>query len=180
MLRSERAEEVRVEERLINPIDVDTSMSSMTVPLPCACTSVRRVARVLGRAYDAALAGTGLNATQLAVMRAVLRHPREPLSRVSDDLAMDRTSLYRALALLRRRQWVVLDRGVNGRSRSASITAAGRRTLQRADPGWAVAQTGIVERFGSAEWKTFVAELQRLADCARMDAGSPPSPGASA
>ena len=155
-------------------------MSTTTAPLPCACTSVRRVARVLGRAYDAALAGTGLNATQLAVMRAVLRHPREPLSRVSDDLAMDRTSLYRALDLLRRRRWVVVDRGVNGRSRSASITAAGLRTLQKADPGWAVAQTGIVERFGLAEWKAFVAELQRLADCARMETVNPFSTGASA
>lgn len=152
-------------------------MDSTTVPRPCACTSVRRVARVLARAYDAALSGTGLNITQLAVMRTVLRHPNEPLSRVSNDLAMDRTSLYRALDLLRKRRWVTLDRGVNWRSRSASITAEGLKILQKADVEWALAQTRIVERFGVAEWKTFVGELQRLADCARMDAASPSSTG---
>jgi DNA-binding MarR family transcriptional regulator len=141
-------------------------MSPNAVPLPCACTSVRRVARVLGRAYDSALSGSGLNATQLAVMRAVLRHPREPLSRVADDLAMDRTSLYRALALLRKNRWVSLDEGSDERSRSASVTVEGRRMLARADPGWEVAQTGVVERFGVAKWASLVAELQRLAECA--------------
>ena len=153
-------------------------MTPDAVPRPCACTSVRRVARVLARAYDAALSGTGLNITQLAVLRTVLRHPHEPLSRVSDDLAMDRTSLYRALDLLRKRQWVVLDRGVDGRSRSATITPAGLEALQKADPAWAAAQTRIVERFGLLEWKTLVAELQRLAECARMNAISPSPAGA--
>lgn len=153
-------------------------MSPTTVPVPCACTSVRRVGRVLARAYDAALSGTGLNITQFAVMRAILRHPHEPLSRLSDDLAMDRTTLYRALDLLRRHHWVVLDRGVDRRSLSASITPAGLETLQKVDPVWAVAQTRIVERFGIAEWQNFVAELKRLADCARMDAANPSSPGA--
>ncbi len=151
-------------------------MGSETVPRPCACTSVRRVARVLARAYDAALSETGLNITQLAVLRTVLRHPNEPLSHVSEDLAMDRTSLYRALDLLRRRHWVTLDRGVDGRSRRASITAAGLRTLEKADPAWAAAQTRIVERFGVVEWKTFVGELQRLAECARIDAVGPSAP----
>lgn len=164
--------------RLIWSIDVYTSMDPAAVPRPCACTSVRRVARVLARAYDAALSGTGLNITQLAVLRTILRHPHEPLSRVSDDLAMDRTSLYRALDLLRRRHWIVMDRGVDGRSRSASITPAGLKAMQKADPAWADAQTRIVERFGVPEWKTFVTELQRLADCARMDFISPSSPGA--
>lgn len=153
-------------------------MGSTQVPGPCACTSVRRVARVLARTYDAALAGTGLNITQFAVMRAVLRHPHEPLSRVSDDLEMDRTSLYRALDLLQRRHWVVLDRGVDRRARSASITDAGVKKLQEVDAVWAVAQRRVVGRFGVPEWKNFVAELRRLSDCARIDAVHPPSPGA--
>jgi DNA-binding MarR family transcriptional regulator len=147
-------------------IDVYTSMSPNAVPLPCACTSIRRVARVLARAYDSALSGSGLNITQLAVMRAILRHPREPLSRVADDLVMDRTSLYRALALLRKNRWVSLDRGSDERSRTASVTGEGRRVMAKADPAWAVAQTGVVDRFGEAKWAALVAELQRLADCA--------------
>jgi DNA-binding MarR family transcriptional regulator len=124
------------------------------------------VARVLARAYDSALSGSELNITQLAVMRAVLRHPNEPLSRVAGDLELDRTSLYRALALLRKNHWIALDPGSDERSRRASVTAEGRKVLARADLSWAAAQTVIVERFGAARWPSFVAELGRLAECA--------------
>ena len=51
-------------------------------------------ARLLARTYDRAFAGSGMNVTQFAVMRAVERRENEPLSRVADDLAMERTSLY--------------------------------------------------------------------------------------
>jgi len=40
-----------------------------------------------------------MNVTQFAVMRAVARHENDPLSRVADDLAMERTSLARHAAL---------------------------------------------------------------------------------
>ncbi len=154
-------------------------MSPDAVPRPCACTSVRRVARVLARAYDSALSESGLNITQFAVMRAVLRHPNEPLSRVADDLAMDRTSLYRALALLRKNKWVALDQGSDERSRRASVTAEGQRVVARADMGWAAVQTDVVERFGAAQWTSFVAELKRLADCVAKIPLDPPASGAS-
>ena len=68
-------------------------MMTGNIPKPCACAIVRRTARLLARTYDGALAGSGMNVTQFAVMRAVERHGNEPLSRVADDLAMERTSL---------------------------------------------------------------------------------------
>jgi DNA-binding MarR family transcriptional regulator len=74
---------------------------------------------------------------------------------------------------------VSLDEGGDERSRSASVTEEGRRVLAKADPAWAVAQTGVVERFGVAQWSSLVAELQRLADCAARISSSPPAPGGS-
>ena len=97
-------------------------MTTNTTARPCACTSVRRTARVLARTFDSALADSGLNITQLAVMRGVLRHPHEPLSRVAEDLAMDRTSLYRALGALEKQRWITLSDGADSRSRTASVT----------------------------------------------------------
>ena len=149
-------------------------MSTETQPRPCVCNSVRTAARVLARAYDSALAGSGLNITQLAVMRAVQRHPHEPLTRVAEDLAMDRTSLYRALAALARQRWVILHGGPNGRTRTASITPQGEAALGRSDPGWQSTQRELVRRFGAAEWQTLTAELRRLAQCAReLEGGKP-------
>ena len=141
-------------------------MTEEAVPRPCACTSVRSAARVLARAYDAALAAAGMNVTQLAVMRAILRHPHAPLSRVADDLAMDRTSLYRALSPMQRRGWVRLDDGTDGRSRSVSVTPGGHDALAEADPAWAGIQVAIVDCFGREQWQALAAELRRLAECA--------------
>jgi len=137
------------------------------VPRPCACASVRKTARVLARTYDSALVDTGLNVTQLAVMRAVRRHPHEPLTRVAEDLAMERTSLYRALGALEKQRWVTVHNGPDGRTRTAAVTAAGEAALDRAEPGWAWTQRTLIERFGAPQWQTLVAELQRLADCAQ-------------
>jgi DNA-binding MarR family transcriptional regulator len=140
-------------------------MTKDQIPRPCVCTSIRKAARVLARTYDAALAPAGMNVTQLAVMRAVLRHPNEPLSRVAEDLAMDRTSLYRAIQALKKQRWVTLSDGKDNRSRSAAITKSGELALSQADPGWGKTQGDIVDRFGRTEWQVFVRELQRLIDC---------------
>ena len=141
-------------------------MKTDGTPRPCVCTSIRKAARVLARTYDGALAPSGINVTQLAVMWAVLRHPHEPLARVAEDLAMDRTSLYRAIEALTKRRWVALSDGTDSRSRSAVITRSGALALRRADPAWSSTQSDIVDRFGHREWQALTRELQRLIDCA--------------
>lgn len=141
--------------------------SSVEIPRPCACTSVRKAARVLARTYDSALVDTDLNITQLAVMRAIRRHPDEPLTRVAEDLAMERTSLYRALGALEKQRLITLHKGPDERARTAVITAAGDAALDHAEPGWARTQRALIERFGVSQWQLLVAELQRLADCAK-------------
>ena len=141
-------------------------MKTGNIPRPCVCTSIRKAARVLARTYDATLAPSGMNVTQLAVMRALLRHPHEPLARVADELAMDRSSLYRAIEALQKQRWVTLSDGRDSRSRRASVTRSGALALKRAGPGWGKIQSGIVDRFGHREWQIFAGELQRLIDCA--------------
>src|SRR5215470_5511043 len=139
------------------------SMSS--VPRPCACTTVRRASRILARAFDVALEPSGLNVTQLAVLRAVQRHAGEPLTRVAEDLCMDRTSLYRAIAPMQRDGWVRLVDGADARSRTVEFTPKGLRVLSAADAPWGRLQTDIIERFGRDKWAALVAELGRLAAC---------------
>src|ERR1700723_2444149 len=137
-------------------------MMTGNIPKPCACAIVRRTARLLARTYDGALAGSGMNVTQFAVMRAVERHENEPLSRVADDLVMERTSLYRALALLERNKWINLKSGRDNRSRCASISSLGRRALDRAQPDWAHTQSAIVEKFGRDRWAAPVPKIKTL------------------
>ena len=141
-------------------------MSMRPVPRPCTCTTVRRASRVLARAFDASLEPAGMGVTQLAVLRAIQRHEGEALSRVAEDLRMDRTSFYRALAPMRRDGWIALAKGPTGRTRSASVTPKGRRALEAVDPAWARTQRAIVEKFGRDAWASLAAELERLSACA--------------
>ena len=74
--------------------DVYTSFKPLaTVPVPCACTSIKKLSRVLGRVYDAALGASPMNVTQLAVLRCIGRRTGEPLIHVAEELEMDRSSL---------------------------------------------------------------------------------------
>lgn len=139
------------------------------VPRPCACTTVRKASRVLARVYDEALRPSGLETTQLAVLRAIERHPGEPLTRVAEDLRMDRTSLYRAVGAMKRRGWVRVHTGADARSSRASITPRGQDVLKAADPRWRAVQSSIVGRFGVERWARLVQELEDLSSAARAD-----------
>ena len=92
--------------------------------------------------------------------------------RVAEDLCMDRTSLYRAVAPMQRDGWLTISAGADARSRTAEFTAKGLRVLEAADPAWGGMQTAIVERFGRDQWTALVNELQRLAACAQAAASA--------
>jgi DNA-binding MarR family transcriptional regulator len=141
-------------------------MPSRNVPTPCACTSIKRLSRVLGRVYDAALTASPMNVTQLAVLRCIARRKGEPLLHVAEELEMDRSSLYRALNPMVREKWVVITSGMDARSSTAVITRKGQVLLKKAGMQWEKVQTRVVESFGRREWATFVANIERLRVCA--------------
>jgi len=144
-------------------------MSTNTVPVPCACTSIKKLSRVLGRVYDAALSGSPMNVTQLAVLRCIARRRGEPLIHVAQELELDRSSLYRALNPMVRDRWVEITPGIDDRSRTAVITRKGNGLLEKAGKRWEKVQTRVVERFGRQEWAAFVTSLERLRACAESD-----------
>ena len=67
----------------------DVYTSNKPGPIPCACTTVKKLSRILGHAYDAALAGAGVNISQLAVMRCISSRNEEPLVRVAEEMELD-------------------------------------------------------------------------------------------
>ncbi len=133
---------------------------------PCACTTVKKVSRVLGRSYDAALAGSNLSVTQLAVLRRIERFVGAPLAHVARDLEMDRTTLYRAVTPMVRDGWLTLSEGKDARSRSATLTRTGRELLGRANRSWDGLNERVISAFGRAKWQALMSELNRFAACA--------------
>ena len=133
---------------------------------PCACTTIKKLSRVLGRTYDNALSGAGINITQLAVLRCISRRGGEPLVRVAEELEMERTSLYRAINPMVRDGWLVLANRADARSRTAKITRKGGQILAKSSTGWEEVQNHLIMKFGRNAYSSLIQELHRLADCA--------------
>jgi DNA-binding MarR family transcriptional regulator len=146
-------------------IDVYTSNNDSSFS-PCVCTTVKKLSRLLGRTYDAALSPSGITVTQFAVMKCISRNDGEPLVRVAEELEMDRTSLYRAVAPMVRDGWIKLAAGTDSRSRTAIVTRKGLRILAKAGGEWDRIQNQLIGTFGNAEWSALVKAMRRLGDCA--------------
>ncbi len=104
----------------------------------------------------------GLSATQFAILRALERRGTSNLRPLADDLVMERTSLYRAIAPLERDGLVATEADPSdARARRASLTAAGHERIAAALPYWQAAQRAFIERFGADDYGGFVDELRR-------------------
>jgi DNA-binding MarR family transcriptional regulator len=128
----------------------------------CACFNLRKAARAITQLYDAALAPSGIRATQLSVLVALALVEQAPLSRVAEQLVMDRTTLTRNLRPLERRGWVRIEVGEDRRKRSLRLTKSGRAALERALPFWERAQAHVLKRFGDARWAELLTSLHGL------------------
>jgi len=133
----------------------------------CACFNLRKAARAVTQMYEAALASTGIHATQFSVLVALALADGAPLSRVADALVMDRTTLTRNLRPLARRGWVRIKAGEDRRERNLSLTRSGRAALDRALPLWQQAQARLHERLGDARWERLLADLPSVVTTAQ-------------
>ncbi len=135
---------------------------------PCACTLLRKAARAVGRLYDDALAGHGMTTARFALLRHIARGEPLPLSRLAEQLVLDRTSLYRALAPVEAEGWVSVAAGT-GKTKLASLTEAGRAALADAEADWAAVQERIASEMG-AEWGALQKGLAAITGLAQQGA----------
>jgi len=125
----------------------------------CAGTNLKIAARATGRLYDRALAPFDLNTMQYAILANIARAGSIPTMALSDKLSIERTALYRALAVLERRHLIRTEAG-RGREQILSLTDTGDALRLRAKDAWAVTQDAFMEAFGE-DWATFLRMLDR-------------------
>ena len=162
-----------------HPMTVTASISP--AGLPCACTTLRKASRAVARLYEGHLAHAGLSATQFAILRALERGGTRNLRPLADELVMERTSLYRAIAPLERSGLVVIEADAgDARAQRAALTTAGRERIAAALPHWEAAQRTFVEGFGTGDYGGFIEELRhaiaQVEPAARGRAGAGPDP----
>jgi DNA-binding MarR family transcriptional regulator len=119
----------------------------------CIFTTVRKANRVLFRRYQDALSPTGVSIVQLSILRALQRHGPLSLSRLAEDLAMERTSLYRTLEPMRGNGLVKISSADIGRSKIAELTIEGQATIDCVMPFWAKAQKQVLKEIDVDNWQ---------------------------
>ena len=135
----------------------------------CAHANLRQAMRVVAQAYDAALRPSGLKATQFTLLAVLARRGGMALTKLSEILVMDRTTLTRNLKPLQAKGWIEIGREKDERIRLIAITDAGRAIVARATPLWRDAQTRVTERFGEIRLSAMIGDLNALVETVRRE-----------
>ena len=129
-------------------------------PQGCTNFKLRQLVRRVSQHYDLEMARIGLKTTQYSLLSHVLKlGPIRP-GELAQAMTMDASTLTRNLKPLITAGWVELHAGADGRSRSVSITPAGRDKRIEAQRRWRVAQESINALLGVER----VAALHALVD----------------
>lgn len=133
----------------------------------CTCANLRKAARAVSQAYDAALRPAGLKATQFTILAALYHEGPETISRLAGKLVIERTALSRNLKPLERDGLIRIEAEDDRRVRTVSLTGAGTRAFEAARPVWAAVQAEIADRLGVGRWSGLIDDLSATVDAAR-------------
>lgn len=114
----------------------------------CACTKLRRSARIVTGLYDEALAPCGLTVAQFALLRNLKRAGPCSLTAFGDATGYDRTTLNRTLRPLEEAGYVASVPGADRRARLVAITDKAENAISAAEPYWRAAQARIDDALG--------------------------------
>ena len=128
----------------------------------CLCHRTRMASRAVTRFYDEMLRSTGLRATQLAVLVAVGRDEVFSITTLAKFIGMDRSTLTRNLAPLKREGLIRVGSEGWRRSRTVEMTKKGHSRLREALPFWETAQETLRQKLGSRKWPIIMADLDDL------------------
>ena len=131
-----------------------TSMKTAAplVELPCTCATLRRATRSLTMLYDKELRPTGLKSTQFTVLQVLDQAGPVNQKTLGHILALDSTSLTRALTPLERQGWIKRRRGEDRRRWLLDLSPTGRAQLRRALPRWQKLQHRLQQHLGPELW----------------------------
>jgi DNA-binding MarR family transcriptional regulator len=131
---------------VFRPPDLD--MKKPARPEGCTNFKLRQLMRSVGQHYDAAMQRAGLKGTQYSLLSHIMKlGPIQP-NALARSMRMDASTLTRNLRPLADAGWIVIGAGTNDRSRSISITEAGRQKREEARHHWKQAQETLNRTLG--------------------------------
>src|ERR1041385_1137209 len=129
----------------------------------CVCFNLRRVTRVVTQFFDVEMRKHGIRSTQGSVLAAMHTVGPSNMAELSEILGMERTTLLRNLRPLQRDGLVTVEGGGHGARVELSITAKGRKQIEKLAPAWEAAQRTAVQVLGEKRWSALLADLEKVA-----------------
>ena len=133
----------------------------------CAHANLRKAMRVVSQVYDAALKPSGLRATQFTLLAVLAGQGDLPMTKLSEVLVLDRTTLTRNLQPLLAKGWLEIGREKDERIRLIAITDPGRSIVAEATPLWREAQIRVTKELGEMRLTGMIDDLNALVDAVR-------------
>lgn len=127
----------------------------------CACTKLRRSARIVSSLYDEALAPAGFTVAQFSLLRMLQRAGPCSLTGLAAATGHDRTTLNRTLGPLEKAGMIESRTGKDQRARIVAVTDKARAAMRGAQPRWEEAERKIDEALG-ADRAALFAMLDRV------------------
>jgi DNA-binding MarR family transcriptional regulator len=116
----------------------------------CFALHARMTARLLSRAYEAALRPVGLKIPQFGILGSIAHGTTLSETALADKLGLERTTLVRNLQTLIEKGWIEPTPG-DGRGQRHQLTPAGQAVLEAAIPLWEKAQSEVEARLAGAD-----------------------------
>jgi DNA-binding MarR family transcriptional regulator len=137
--------------------------SPLTDETPCNCLAIRQAARQVTQFYDKHLAAAGLRSTQYSILSKLGRLGALPITALAASMAMDRTTLGRAIQPLQRDKLIAVGTDEqDGRARVVRLSAAGETRLKAAAHHWRTAQKEFEAAFGADDSAKLRGSLARV------------------
>lgn len=127
-----------------------TQMLTKAVSKLQGCTNfkLRRLTRRVSQHFDIEMSKVGLKTTQYSLLSHVLKVLPSRPGELARAMTMDASTLTRNLKPLVDAGWITVTAGSDARSRTVTITEAGRDKLHEAKRHWKVAQDGLNQLLG--------------------------------
>jgi DNA-binding MarR family transcriptional regulator len=129
----------------------------------CVCFNLRRVTRAVTQFYDAEMRRHGIRPTQGSILESLKAKDSWTMAELSDWLGMERTTLVRNLRPLQRDGFVKAVGGGRGNRVELTITAKGRKQIEKLTPAWKSAQRAAVKTLGEKRWSGILSDLETAA-----------------
>ena len=117
--------------------------------LGCTNFKLRQLMRRVAQHYDLEMAGAGLKTTQYSLLSHVLKLGALRPGELAQCMKISASTLTRNLKPLVDAGWLELAAGSDARSRSVTITPAGRVKREEALRHWKLAQQSLNQRLGA-------------------------------